>query len=123
MTKITKTERQVFDFATTMELASVWEQIVRFQESYAATSNTLVPSPQEQALVRTFLQQVPVPALFACLQDASDRSDSKQVSFILLRKTCVSRSVFRIQLTGDDRRSFAAAGEASVLLYRSRARR
>ncbi|TYZ65373.1 hypothetical protein PybrP1_012697 [[Pythium] brassicae (nom. inval.)] len=62
-----------------MDLASVWEQIARFQESYATTSNTLVPSPQEQALVRTFLQQVPVPALFACLQDASDRGDSKQV--------------------------------------------
>lgn len=64
-----------------MELASVWEQIARFQESYVATSNALLlPSQQEQTLVRTFLQQVPVPALFACLQDASDRGDSKQVT-------------------------------------------
>lgn len=62
-----------------MDLEAVWQQVARFQESYVVTSGSIAPSSHEQLLVREFLQQVPVAELFACLQDASDRYDDKQV--------------------------------------------
>ncbi|KAF1324598.1 Heat repeat domain containing protein, partial [Globisporangium splendens] len=67
-----------------MDLDAVWQQILRFQENYIATSGSIAPSPQEQELVRDFLQHVPIAALFACLQDASDHSDDKQINPFLL---------------------------------------
>uniref|UniRef100_K3WJW2 26S proteasome non-ATPase regulatory subunit 5 n=1 Tax=Globisporangium ultimum (strain ATCC 200006 / CBS 805.95 / DAOM BR144) TaxID=431595 RepID=K3WJW2_GLOUD len=71
-----------------MDLDAVWQQILQFQDNYIATSGSIAPSPQEQALVREFLQRVPVAALFACLQDASDRSDDKQVKEVC---SCIDR--------------------------------
>lgn len=62
-----------------MDLEAVWQQVTRFQESYVVTSGSIAPSTHEQALVRDFLQHVSVAVLFACLQDASDRYDDKQV--------------------------------------------
>lgn len=62
-----------------MDLEAVWQQIPRFQESYVVTSANIALSTHEQALVRGFLQHVPIAALFACLQDASDCYDDKQV--------------------------------------------
>lgn len=64
-----------------MELELVWEAVARFQERALATTGTLHGEAQEEKLVREFLAQTPVAAVFACLQDASDREDDKQVGY------------------------------------------
>ncbi|DBA03453.1 TPA: hypothetical protein N0F65_002861 [Lagenidium giganteum] len=48
-------------------------------EHYTATASSIVPSTQETQLVQDFLQQVPLEALFQCLQAASEANDAKKV--------------------------------------------
>ncbi|RLN91508.1 hypothetical protein BBJ28_00019918 [Nothophytophthora sp. Chile5] len=67
-----------------MDLAAVWQEVALFHEKGIATSAHIHAGEQEYALVREFLEKVPIAELFACLQDASDRGSAKQiVPFIL----------------------------------------
>lgn len=63
----------------TMDLAPVWQEVARFRAQALATTGAIHGDTQEYALVSEFLAKVPISAVFACLQDASDREDEKQV--------------------------------------------
>ncbi|CAI5738706.1 unnamed protein product [Hyaloperonospora brassicae] len=62
-----------------MDPAAAWQEVARFHETSIATSAHMYGLDQENALVREFLAKVPIAALFACLQDASDRGSNKEV--------------------------------------------
>jgi hypothetical protein len=63
----------------TMDLAAVWQEVALFRAQALATTGAIHGDAQEFALVTSFLSKVPIAAVFACLQDASDREDAKQV--------------------------------------------
>lgn len=62
-----------------MDLAGAWQEVASFQEHGIVTAGAIHGEVEEYALVRDFLSRVPIAAVFGCLQDASDRGDSKQV--------------------------------------------
>lgn len=103
-----------------MDLDAVWQQVLRFQENYIATSGSIAPSPQEQALVRDFLLHVPVAALFECLQDASNRYDDKQVREDVYRLLygCMCNATWTLSVASYAC-VFGLVGERDLLLHRS----
>ncbi|RLN65665.1 hypothetical protein BBJ28_00001829 [Nothophytophthora sp. Chile5] len=71
-----------------MDLAAVWQEVALFHENGIVTSAHIHAGEQENT-VHEFLEKVPISALFACLQDASDRGSAEQVgSLRCLRIRC-----------------------------------
>ncbi|EQC25021.1 hypothetical protein SDRG_17098 [Saprolegnia diclina VS20] len=73
-----------------------WTALSTFQARSVATAGNR-DSALERELVRDFIAQVPIPAIFQCLQAASDAGETKQVKLVC---QCLER-IFRSPLGAD----------------------